>query len=104
MPRKKKAEAAAAEAVTAEVKTENAAAEISQEAPKKRRTRAKKEVVPTVIIESVLGGQIRVEEIQARVKAAIGKTEADHIEIYVKAEENRAYFIAGDVSGSVFLW
>ena len=69
--------------------------EEAEEAPAKK-PRARKKAAPTVIIQSIMGGEINVEEIIAKV----GEVEA----IYVKPEENAAYWTRGDESGAVNLW
>ncbi len=55
-----------------------------------------------VIIESLMGGKISVDEITSRVKKAAGDIEG--LKIYVKPEENKAYYVAGSVAGFVKLW
>ena len=54
----------------------------------------------TVFIQSVLGGSITVDEIIARVGAAA----PDATEIYVKSEENKAYYVGKKSRGFVVLW
>ena len=51
---------------------------------------------PTIIIQSAMGGEITVEEILARV--------GDVEKVYVKPEENAAYWVRGEESGAVALW
>ena len=58
------------------------------------------EVVPALIIESTMGGQISADEIIKRVK----EKRSDAAKIYVKPEENKAYFTYGDSVGHVELW
>ena len=53
-----------------------------------------------LIIESTMGGQISADEIINRVKEKI----SDAAKIYVKPEENKAYFTYGDSVGHVELW
>ena len=53
-----------------------------------------------LIIESTMGGQISAEEIIKRVK----EKKSDAAKIYVKPEENKAYFTYGDSVGHVELW
>jgi transcriptional regulator with XRE-family HTH domain len=65
--------------------------------------RAKKtETVPLVVVESQLGGQISVDEILRRVNEQV--SDASHIEVYVKAEENKAYYTSDAGEGSIDLW
>ena len=54
-------------------------------------------LTPSVLIESLLGGTITVEEVLKRVPAG-----ADTI--YIKPEENKAYWVKGDETGSIELW
>ena len=53
-----------------------------------------------LIIESTMGGQISAEEIIKRVK----EKRSDAAKIYVKPEENKAYYTYGDSVGHVELW
>ena len=53
-----------------------------------------------LIIESTMGGQISADEIIKRVK----EKRSDASKIYVKPEENKAYFTYGDSVGHVELW
>lgn len=53
-----------------------------------------------VSIQSVLGGSISVDEIIARVHASA----PDAQEIYVKTEENKAYYVGKTSKGFVVLW
>ena len=53
---------------------------------------------PEIYIQSLMGGTISVEEILAKLCDA----EADIV--YVKPEENRAYWVGKNSSGAVYLW
>ena len=53
-----------------------------------------------LIIESTMGGQISADEIIKRVK----EKRNDAAKIYVKPEENKAYFTYGDSVGHIELW
>ena len=53
-----------------------------------------------LIIESTMGGQISADEIIKRVK----EKRSDASKIYVKPEENKAYFTYGDSVGHIELW
>ena len=53
-----------------------------------------------LIIESTMGGQISADEIIKRVK----DKRNDAAKIYVKPEENKAYFTYGDSVGHIELW
>ena len=54
----------------------------------------------SVIIQSQSGAEIDVTELEKRVRAACAKAE----KVYVKPEENRAYWVAKEASGAVTLW
>ena len=95
MPRRKK-EVAAEPAIMPKV-----TAEAKAEAPK--RTRRKK-AVPSVYVQSLMGGEISVEEIITRVTEVAGTSD---VQIFVKSEENKAYFYVNSDpgnSGFVLLW
>jgi transcriptional regulator with XRE-family HTH domain len=55
---------------------------------------------PTVSVQSMMGGTITVEKILAKVKEAA----PDAKQIYVKPEENKAYWVSKKSAGSVDLW
>ena len=57
---------------------------------------------PTIVIQSIMGGEITVEEILARIEAQASEQEISSV--YIKAEENRAYYVAGEEGGYVELW
>ena len=59
-----------------------------------KRTAAKK--TPEIIIQSPLGGEITGAEILDRV----GKVD----KVYVKVDENKAYWVKGEETGSIDLW
>ena len=77
------------------MKSENGAL---SEKPKKAAKGKKTQ--PKLIVQSVLGGEITVDEIVARVHAATPQCEA----IYIKPEDNKAYFIVDGVTGNIALW
>ena len=79
---------------------ENQDSEEAVSDPAKRRGRSKKTVAAPVYIQSVMGGQISVDEILARIKAAAPTFEA----VYIKPEENKAYFVTDGVTGNIALW
>ena len=75
--------------------------EVKAEAPKRTR---KKIAVPSVFAQSLMGGEISVEEIVARVTEVAGTSD---VQIFVKSEENKAYFYVNadpGNSGFVLLW
>ena len=55
---------------------------------------------PEIVIQSLMGGSISTEEILARVYSQ----EPSAQKIYVKPEENRAYWVAKNNRGYVVLW
>ena len=63
---------------------------------------SKKTKAPTVVIQSIMGGEITVDEILERIDRQKGDEEVNCI--YNKAEENRAYYVAGEEGGCVELW
>ena len=52
---------------------------------------------PSIIIQSILGGTITPEEILSRIPS-------DADAVYIKPEENKAYWVKGSESGSIVLW
>ena len=68
----------------------------------KKSSKTEKAVNVSVMIESAMGGQIALEEIIRRVKEKTG--DAKDLTVYVKPEENKAYFTAEKTVGSVDLW
>ncbi len=83
---KKKSEQTAVSAkVEPEIAEENAAAQATE---------------TTIYIQSLMGGSIAVDEIMARVHASA----PDATEIYVKPEENKAYYVGRQSRGFVVLW
>ena len=67
-----------------------------EKAEKPKRTRRAKNTAPTIIIQSALGGAITVEEIVARIGTAD--------QVYVRVDENKAYWVRGEETGSIDLW
>ena len=90
---KKTAKDAEKKAAKDAVKT--AATVAAAEEGKKAADRKKKDTV--LYIESQLGGRITMKEILQRIPAG-----AD--EVYVKPEENKAYWVKGEKTGDVDLW
>ena len=88
-PKAEKAEAKAAPKKAAPAKAEKPAA------PKKpARSRAKKET--DIIVQSPLGSEITVSDILAKV--------GDVDRVYVRVDQNAAYWVKGETSGAVNLW
>ena len=78
----------------------NAPAE--EKKPAKRTRKKKEEAVaeekktPKLIIQSAMGGEIALEDILAKV--------GDVDTLYIKPEDNAAYWVKGDQSGAMNLW
>ena len=64
---------------------------------KEKAPKAGRKKEPVLIIESLMGGTITTEEILSRVPAGID-------EVYIKPEENKAYWVKGKKTGDVDLW
>ena len=108
-PVKKAAKAAAGAAASAGKKaadgTKKAAAGTKKTAAASRKApAAKKAVSPEVSVQSLLGGEISIDEIIRRVNEKVGGAAHDTFKIYIKSEENRAYYVADDKTGYVELW
>ena len=84
---------AAAAVKAAKPAVKKAAAKPAAKAPAKKPA-AKKAV--EVIIQSPMGGNITPEEIMAKV----GKAD----KVYIRVDENKAYWVRGKETGSVDLW
>lgn len=94
-PVEKKVETVKAEKVEKVEKVEKAPAK----KPAEKKPAAKKPVAKKtaeVIIQSPLGGEITGAEILKRV--------GDVDKVYVRVDENKAYWVRGDETGSVDLW
>ena len=67
------------------------------EAVKEKKTRKRtRKTEMTFVIQSPFGGEITPEEIRAR----IGEADA----VYIRVDQNKAYWVKGDETGSVDLW
>lgn len=69
----------------------------STKATTTKKKTATKKTSPTIHIQSMIGGTITVEEIKSRMPENI---EA----VYIKPEENKAYWVKGGETGDVDLW
>lgn len=68
-------------------------------------TPKKSQVKKGVIIQSPMGGEITPDEILAKIKTATKGTGVGKIDtIYVRVNENKAYWVKGKKNGSVDLW
>ena len=90
-PRKASAEPAAKKAAEAEAPV---AKKPAAKKPAAKKPAAKKAV--EVIVQSPLGGEISFAEILAKVG------EAD--KVYVRVDQNKAYWVHGEETGDVDLW
>ena len=81
-----------------EVEEATAVEEMSAPDVEEKKTAVEEKI--DLIIESTMGGQISADEIIKRVK----EKRSDATKIYVKPEENKAYFTYGDSVGHVELW
>lgn len=120
MPRKKKEEVAAVEniateAVEAPVKKtrkprakKEAAAEAAAPAEKparKPRAPRKKAVVPNFVIQNSADDGITYASVVEKVQAAVTIKDVTSLDIYVKAEEGKAYYVVnGEAAGAVDLF
>ena len=83
------------------------AAEKVKEAVKKTVTRKprKKAVVPSFVIQNSAEDGITYEDVVAKVQAAITVADVTSLDIYVKAEEGKAYYVVnGEAAGAVDLF
>ena len=83
------------------------AAEKVKEAVKKTVTRKprKKAVVPSFVIQNSAEDGITYEDVVAKVQAAITGADVTSLDIYVKAEEGKAYYVVnGEAAGAVDLF
>ena len=62
--------------------------------------KAAKAIAPVVAVQALMGGSIVMEEVIKKVKAVAPDVE----NIYVKPEENKAYWVSKNSAGSVDLW
>ena len=103
--RKKVAEVAE-EVAKIEKKVHKKAAEKVEEAVKvieeKKPVRRAKKKAPAIVIQSMMGGEIALDEILKKVEEkAAGKAVTN---VYIKSEENKAFFVADGETDSVDLW
>ena len=94
MATKKAAEEKVVEKKPVEKKVAAKAEKAPAKKPAAKKPAAKK--VAEVIIQSPMGGEITGAEILARV--------GDVEKVYVRVDENKAYWVRGEETGSVDLW
>ena len=104
----KAAEKISDEIVVTEIEAKKAAGKVSRKAKQakasvkaaveeaKKPRAARKAPKAEIIIQSPLGGNITPEEVLAKVGPAD--------QIYIRVDENKAYWVRGEESGSVDLW
>lgn len=95
--RKRRAKAKVqADKTSAEAVAEAVAAPV--EAVRAKRGRKPRAAAPAaaIVIQSPLGGEISAEELRARIGAADT--------IYVRVDQNKAYWVRGDETGDIDLW
>lgn len=98
-PRKASTETAAEKKPVEKKAAEKKAAAPKAEAPARKTTARKpaaKKAATEVIVQSPLGGEISYDEILAKVG------QAD--KIYVRVDQNKAYWVRGEETGDVDLW
>ena len=69
--------------------------EVMEAAKPAKKKSSKKKV--TILIESLLGGTITPEEVLSRIPK-------DAEKVYIKPEENKAYWVKDEETGEVDLW
>ena len=72
----------------------------AKKTPQKAPSRPKHRKDLKVLIQSSAGGEISVQDVRAKVLDVVPTAEC----IYVKPDENRAYWTKGTSNGSVMLW
>lgn len=113
--RRKKADAEGIAAPAPEKKTrkprtkkieENAVAEtVTEEKKTVTRRPRRKAVVPNFVIQNAADQGITYEKIVEKVKAVTAAEEVKSVDIYVKAEEGKAYYVVnGEMTGAVELF
>ena len=69
----------------------------TKKASKPDTKKSSEKPAPSLIIEAQMGGQITVDDI-------LKKLPEGAEQVYIKPEENKAYWVKGDESGEVILW
>lgn len=75
---------------------ETAGAEAVLDAEKKARKKAGRTTKANIVIQSPMGGEITTDAILER----IGEADA----VYVRVDQNKAYWVKGEKTGSIDLW
>ena len=97
-----------------DVETEVKKKAATKKAEKKTNKRTTKKAASTpkksqekkgIVIQSPMGGEITPDEITAKISTATKGTGVGKVNtIYVRVDENKAYWVKGKKSGSVDLW
>ena len=96
-PKAKKAVKDTAKAAKATVKKTAAKAKSGSKQAHAKVVEKKADVPATVFIQSPLGGEITSAEILAKVGSDVDR-------VYVRVDQNKAYWVKGEETGSVDLW
>lgn len=120
MPRRKKDEAAVENAVVEaaapaeapakktrkpRAKKEETAAVAAEKPARKPRAPRKKAVVPNFVIQNSADDGITYASVVEKVQAAVTIQDVTSLDIYVKAEEGKAYYVVnGEAAGAVELF
>lgn len=79
--------------------------EAAAEKPKRTRKPGKKAVVPNFVIQNKADNGITYDAVVQKVQDAVAVQEITSLEIYIKAEEGRAYYVVnGEAAGAVELF
>ena len=79
--------------------------EAAAEKPKRTRKPGKKAVVPNFVIQNTADSGITYDAVVQKVQDAVAVQEITSLEIYIKAEEGRAYYVVnGEAAGAVELF
>jgi transcriptional regulator with XRE-family HTH domain len=92
--------------VETEVKKKAATKKTEKKSTKKTASKPKESPAKKgIVIQSPLGGEITPDEILAKISKATKGTGVGKIDtIYVRVDENKAYWVKGKKNGSVDLW
>ena len=92
--------------VDTEVKKKPATKKTEKKAAKKTASKSKEAPVKKgIVIQSPMGGEITPDEILAKINTATkGKGVGKIDTIYVRVDENKAFWVKGKKNGSVDLW
>lgn len=115
MPRRKKEENVAAEAVAAPTETpvkktrkprvKKEVVAPAEKPARKPRAPRKKKVVPNFVIQNNAEDGISYASVIEKVQAAVTIQDVTSLDIYVKAEEGKAYYVVnGEAAGAVDLF